>query len=54
MDNVYVLLIERSSTHSSTNTYINGVYSSEKKAWEEIETRYKTLIKIIPKRSLGK
>lgn len=53
MNNVYVLLIEHSSTHSRTDMHIDSVYSSEKKAWERIEARYKTLIETLSKHSIG-
>lgn len=54
MDNVYILMVVHSSTHSIPDTHIDSVYSSEKKAWEQIEVQYKTLIEALSKHSIGK
>lgn len=54
MNAVYVLSIELTSTHWSTTTHVDSVYSSEKKAWERIEARYRKLIKTIFEKSIAK
>ena len=45
MANVYILLIER----SPTDIRIDSVYSSEKKAWKQVEILYKKMIETISK-----